>query len=174
MKQLYLFDHAPENFEPIIQKAPKGVRWKMCIDGASRNNPGPSGVGIYILRNDLEVESHGFYVGKKTNNQAEYLALLLGLFFIKKMVGPSDRLSIVSDSQLLVRQLRGSYKVKDNELKSLHGAALRMLKGITYDVAHVMREYNVQADDLANQGIDKKRAIPREVVTWLQEYDITV
>lgn len=58
--------------------------WKLFIDGASRNNPGPSGIGIFLLKNDQPFVSEGFFIGVKTNNQAEYLALVVGLFFVQK------------------------------------------------------------------------------------------
>src|SRR5690349_12915959 len=81
--------------------------WKLFIDGAARNNPGKAGAGIYILKNDQEVCKEGFYLGVKTNNQAEYAALLVGLYYIKQYIEPHDHLDIISDSQLLVRQFNG-------------------------------------------------------------------
>jgi ribonuclease HI len=176
MKQLYIFDMNARDSESLGPSplSAKRVHWTLCIDGASRGNPGTSGVGISILRNNQMVESHGFYVGKKTNNQAEYLALLLGLFFVQKLMGAGDTIVIKSDSQLLVRQVQGTYKVKHVELKPLHGAALAILKGISYEVTHVMREHNTQADDLANQGIDKKAMVSDAIVAWLRAHGVSL
>ena len=83
MKQLSIFDEA---FKKIEKKCGDGTRgyWKLFIDGASRNNPGPSGAGFLLLKDDKPVEQKGFFLGSKTNNQAEYFALLIGIFFLKK------------------------------------------------------------------------------------------
>lgn len=146
--------------------------WKLYIDGASRNNPGPAGVGIYLLKNDKLAVKKGCYIGTKTNNQAEYMALLLGLFYAKKYICSNDLLLIISDSQLLVRQLEGSYKVKNPELMTLYRLAKKLLHGIHYNVLHVLREDNKEADQMANIGIDSKKKLPKEFINILQSYEI--
>ena len=108
----------------------------------------------------------GYFLGIKTNNEAEYLALLLGLFLFKKQ-GP---LVIMSDSELLVRQISGIYKVKSPNLIKLHELALEMLKELDYKIYHIDRSKNKEADKLANQGIERKIKIPDEFTKFLQAY----
>jgi len=126
------------------------------VDGASRGNPGPAGIGAVVEfedgRTPLELCS---YIGETTNNVAEYRALLLALDEAFK-VAPSGRLTVYSDSELLVRQLNGRYKVKAEHLRPLHIEALRMLRLFSSAcVMHVAREENRQADLLANLAIDR-------------------
>jgi len=171
MKQLSLFDDA---FDTIKKSCGSGKKnyWKLFVDGAARNNPGPAGAGLFLLKNDEVVERHGFYLGSKTNNQAEYLALLLGLFYLKNHICRGDLVLVISDSQLLVRQLQGEYKVKNQELKPLHGLARHLLSGIAYNVVHVLREENVEADKLANRGVDKKKKPPAPFLDLLRSHEI--
>lgn len=175
MKQLSLFDAPVQKISDTPAPKLKLTYWKLCVDGAARNNPGPAGAGICIIKNDRTFQTHGFYLGSKTNNKAEYLALVVGLFYLNKLVTTKDDVVlIVSDSQLLIRQLEGKYKVKDAELKKLHELAHTILINLNYDVEHVMREDNTQADKLANKGIDKKILLTQDVLTWLRSYDITI
>lgn len=146
----------------------------MYIDGASRNNPGPAGVGIYIIKDDKPVEKLGFFIGTKTNNQAEYLALLIGVLFLKNHLLGDDLILITSDSELLVKQIKGVYRVKDSELKHLFSVAKKLLEGISYDIGHVLREDNKVADALANKGIDHHIKVPDHILTQLKEYDISL
>lgn len=141
--------------------------WRLYIDGAARNNPGPAGAGIYLVYNTQPIVEQGFYLGCKTNNQAEYLALLIGLFYSKKYVPAHEHVCIYSDSQLLVRQLSGEYKIKNNELKKLVGFVQELLSMVQYTLAHVRREHNTEADRLANKGIDTKQAVPQELLVFL-------
>ena len=169
MKQLFLFDNNNQQ-EPIYKKS---TLWQLYVDGASRNNPGPSGAGIYIVKNGVPAEKHGFYLGNRTNNQAEYLALLLGLFFLKKQINNSDDfVEIVSDSQLLVRQLLGSYRVKNSELQALHIFAKHMLATIKHKIIHVLRDKNTIADKLANKGVNEKIGVPDEFKKILAAHHI--
>lgn len=170
MKQRSLFD---TDNDPLHQKDKLGDYWKLYIDGASRNNPGLSGAGVYLLKNGIAVEEKGFFLGIKTNNQAEYLALLLGLFFAKKYMQPTDLIEIISDSQLLVRQLEGTYRVKHSELKPLYATARALLYSVRYCVTHVMREDNKRADALANKGVDERVPVPSEFVTMLKRHEIS-
>lgn len=149
-----------------------GSLYKVCVDGASRNNPGKSGGGVAIYKNDQLLETHGFYLGIKTNNQAEYGALLLGLFLVKKYLTEQDRLLIISDSQLLVRQLQGIYQIKHVDLKPLHNLAQHLLQDVSYKVMHVLREHNEVADQMANQGIDRKELMPPEFIKLLAAHSI--
>lgn len=169
MKQLFLFDALPAS-----TSAQPVTYWKLSIDGASRNNPGVAGAGIYIAKNGTTFEQHGYYLGTKTSNQAEYLALLIGIYYLKKHVAADEPVQILSDSQLLVRQIDGQYRVKHPELKPLHTFAQHMLATFNYDIAHVMREENSQADALANKGIDKKIHLPAPIADWLHAHGITL
>lgn len=172
MKQLSLFD---DEFKKL-EKCGTGIRryWKLFIDGASRNNPGPAGGGLFLLKSDEPVEKRGFFLGKKTNNQAEYFALLLGIFYLKRHVCKGDLVLIVSDSQLLVRQMKGEYKVKNTELKPLNKLARSLLRDVAHNVVHVLREENKEADALANEGLDKKRKPPQQFLDLLQQNKISI
>jgi ribonuclease HI len=151
-----------------------GHLFELFTDGASRNNPGHAGVGIFITKDKMPVEQLGFYVGIKTNNQAEYLALLLGILYLKKHVRPSDTVLIMSDSELMVKQLKGEYRVKNQELLRLHTIAQSMLAKLNYKVVHVMRDDNRMADRLANLGIDRATRVPDSVLAKLHEYSISL
>ena len=168
MKQMGIF--SPN--EPI-QKTIQDT-YSLYIDGASRNNPGPAGVGIYMLQDKQAIVQQGFYVGCKTNNQAEYLALLVGLFFAKKTVQPKDHLTIFSDSQLLVRQIKGQYRVKNEALKPLFSIAKNELINFPFDIYHIPREKNVMADMLANKGVDNKIPVPRGFLNLLDQYELSL
>lgn len=172
MKQLSLFEKESKKNEPCDV----GVRryWKLFVDGAARNNPGPAGAGLALFKGEEPVEMRGFYLGSKTNNQAEYFALLLGIFYLKKHLCGGDFVVIVSDSQLLVRQVQGAYRVKNAELKLLHELATTQLGDFMYNIVHVLREENKEADALANQGIDKKRKVPQSFLDSIQRYNIVI
>jgi ribonuclease HI len=168
MKQLSMFDEH-------ISDPPKHKRehWKLFVDGAARKNPGPAGAGIHIVHEHKTVKKVGFYLGTKTNNQAEYAALLLGLYFIKKLIDPHDFVDIISDSELLVKQLKGDYRVKHPDLKPLYLVAKTWLHDMHYAVKHVLREFNVVADEMANKGIDEKIAVPPAFKASLKSHGIT-
>lgn len=167
MKQMDLWATPPAKTEEVP------ATWQLFIDGASKNNPGPAGSGFVIIKNKEVVCRQGFYLGKKTNNQAEYYALVLGIFFAKKYIKKDELFTIISDSQLLVRQMNGIYKVKDAHLAQLKNLAIDWLRGYRYKVHHVLREHNTLADEMANRGVEKKTSIPQEFLHSLQEHDIT-
>lgn len=148
------------------------VVWQLFIDGASKKNPGPSGLGFVLMKNKEVICRQGFYLGTKTNNQAEYYALVVGIFFAQKYVKKNDQWMIISDSQLLVRQMNGIYKVKDDGLRQLKNLAAVWLEGYTYTIEHVLREYNTLADEMANRGVEKKTLLPQEVLYALQHHEI--
>ncbi len=104
MKQLSIFN-PPSTKQKDQSEHHHKHPWRLFVDGASRNNPGPSGAGIYVVRDGKEMLKKGFYLGKKTNNQAEYLALVLGIFLLKKLVQSDENIIITSDSLLLIKQL---------------------------------------------------------------------
>lgn len=120
------------------------------FDGASKSNPGISGAGAVIYENDIEIWSESIFVGiKETNNYAEYKGLILGLkkaneLEIKKIV-------VQGDSQLIIKQMKGEYKVKSENLIPLYNEAKQLEKGfdnIQYE--HIYRNKNKRADQLSN------------------------
>ena len=122
--------------------------------GAARGNPGAAGCGAVICEADgTVVKELSRYLGHTTNNVAEYEGLLMGLEALLEM--GKKKIIIQSDSQLMVRQLNGEYRVKDDQLKKLFARAVHLLRQFErYRIVHVPREYNKRADRLANKGID--------------------
>jgi ribonuclease HI len=171
MKQLSFFNQ--ENSDSL-SLTPKAItQWILYIDGASRNNPGLAGAGICLMQNEKIICEQGFFLGVKTNNQAEYLALLLGLFFASSYAKLGDHVRIVSDSQLLVRQMQGGYKVKDIILLELKRIAIDLMKPFHIEFVHVLRSENKKADELANYGIDKKISPPKRFSDLLSTFHCT-
>ena len=129
-------------------------------DGASRGNPGESGIGI-ILRDESGniIFSGGGYIGQATNNIAEYQALLACLKKARAL--ECKKLIVHSDSQLMVRQLQGKYRVKDKKLQEYYREAQVLLNGapFVFEIFHVEREGNRDADLLANAGIDNRKKL---------------
>jgi ribonuclease HI len=132
--------------------------WRLHCDGACRGNPGPAGAGVVLHdpQGRLKVRK-GRYLGETTNNVAEYQALLLGLEEARKL--SVRKLQVLADSELMVKQLNGLYRVKSPHLLPLWRQALQALKQLeSYAVIHVPREKNRLADEVANQAIDQKAA----------------
>ena len=146
---------------------------KIYIDGAARKNPGPAGSGICLKKGEETVFEQGFFLGDRTNNQAEYFALLLAVFFVEQYVKKGDLVLIYSDSQLLVRQMLGMYVVRDSILKKMKQIAQEMLVGYNVKFCHVYRDQNQQADLLANRGIDKKIPLPKKFLDIMQLHGIS-
>ena len=129
-------------------------------DGASRGNPGDSGIGIILKDEHGSILSSNFgYIGKATNNVAEYTALIACLKLAHKR--GCRYLVVHSDSELLVRQMEGTYKVKEPRLKKFveQAHALIGLAKIKCAFRHITRENNRDADRLANHGIDSRRSL---------------
>ena len=129
--------------------------WLLMVDGAARGNPGPAGCGAVICdEKGAVVRELSRYLGHATNNVAEYEALLMGLEALIEL--KRNKIVVQSDSQLLVRQLNGEYRVKDGKLKVLYQRAAGLLRQFgSYRIVHVRRELNKAADRLANRGIDE-------------------
>ena len=131
-----------------------------CTDGASRGNPGDSGIGLVVRdeAGDLVLSEYG-YIGRATNNVAEYTALLAMLRRARRW--SCSRLVIRSDSELMVRQISGDYKVRDEGLRPLYRKVVDLLERSPFpvEVRHIPRDENGEADRLANQGIDTRRKI---------------
>ena len=124
-------------------------------DGASRNNPGEAGAGVYILKDGEPYEEIARYLGTTTNNIAEYTAAIIGLE--RAVAAGARRVNLFADSELMVKQLNGQYKVKNEGLKPLHAKARELIARIgTVEVQYIRRERNREADALANRAIDEK------------------
>jgi len=132
----------------------------LFADGGSRGNPGPAASGAVLLDGSGELleEAHA-YLGVKTNNVAEWTALLLGLEAAAKR--GIKRLAIRLDSELVVKQLRGEYRVKHPDLQPLHRRAGTLLRRFEYvDLRHVPRKQNALADRLVNRVLDQEAPEP--------------
>jgi ribonuclease HI len=127
-------------------------------DGASRGNPGHAAAGVVIERADGTVRATGKrYLGVMTNNQAEYRALILGLTAVARYAPASVRVYL--DSELVVRQMTGQYRVRDEALRSLYDEARRLAAALhAVSFIHVPRGKNAQADKLANKALDEHAA----------------
>lgn len=124
-------------------------------DGGARGNPGPAGYGVVIHdAQGNKVASLSQYLGRQTNNFAEYQALIGALEYAVEH-GPKA-LSVISDSELMVRQIKGIYKVKEPTLRDLHARASQLIRQLDwFNIEHVLRGKNRDADDLANAAMDK-------------------
>lgn len=142
--------------------SPKDRFLTLYIDGASRGNPGRAGAGVWIT--DVEgrpLKAVCRYLGHRTNNEAEYWALLIGLREAKRLGAGFIR--VYTDSELMARQINGIYRVRHPNLKPLYTAVLDVLKGFrSYEVIPIPREGNSEADRLANQAIDGRTAREEE------------
>jgi ribonuclease HI len=124
-------------------------------DGGARGNPGPAGYGVVIHDSSgKKVAGLSQYLGRQTNNFAEYQALIAALEYTVEH-GPKA-LKVISDSELLVRQIKGIYKVKEPTLRDLHARASQLISKLDwFNIEHVLRGHNREADELANQAMDK-------------------
>jgi ribonuclease HI len=124
------------------------------VDGGARGNPGPAAIAAVVATPDGEVlEQRGERIGRATNNVAEYRALLLGLERAREL-GAAE-VEVIGDSELVVRQVKGEYKVKDSGLKPLHQQARQALRDFdAWSIRHVRREDNEAADLLVNETLD--------------------
>jgi ribonuclease HI len=123
------------------------------IDGASRGNPGPAGIGVVIIKDNLRIAEYKEFIGKKTNNQAESTALKKALQIASAF---DDEITVLSDSQLVVNQRNNKYKVRSKQLKIIYREISnleRHFKIVMYK--HIPREKNEDADLLANRAIDE-------------------
>jgi ribonuclease HI len=125
------------------------------IDGGARGNPGPSGYGVVIQdQSGRKVATLSEYLGHQTNNFAEYQALIAALEYATQH--GEKALKVISDSELLVRQIKGIYKVKNPTLKDLHARASQLVRQLDwFSIGHVLRGKNQEADRLANAAMDK-------------------
>lgn len=129
-------------------------RLKIYVDGASRGNPGDAGIGIVMLDEDGNVVKEICdYIGQTTNNIAEYTALVTAM---KEAIEVGcEEIEVFSDSELMVKQIKGEYQIKNEGLKRLYSQVSQLMKEFkSFSINHVKREFNKRADELANEGID--------------------
>ncbi len=185
-KQLSLFGQpTPQVSEPkvVIPVSPTEEQFlspkleehrliKVFSDGASRGNPGLSGIGIVFKQADRKKPflKHGYLIKNTTNNVAEYIALLAAIKITEASLTNYhfEEVQFFADSELLVKQMNGIYKVKNGKLKPLFTEIKRILssKKYAYSFIHIPREKNQEADEQANEGIDRKNLPPE----WLAKY----
>jgi acyl dehydratase/ribonuclease HI len=145
--------------EPETHSARLEGAYTANIDGAARGNPGPAAYGVVIRRPDGTThESLGKYIGRHTNNVAEYYALIAALDYAA--ASGIRRLRVLSDSQLIVNQIKGLYKVKHPDLRPLHERAKKQAASLeAFTIQYVPREQNRDADDLANAALDSTSGV---------------
>lgn len=132
---------------------------KIHTDGGSRGNPGPAGIGVFI-QGDKEKEYYEF-IGEATNNEAEYQGLILALKKVKSLLGKdvaySSDVTIYVDSELMVKQINGEYKIKDEKIQPLYLEAHNLMVPFgNVKIISVPREENKRADALVNQALDEE------------------
>jgi ribonuclease HI len=130
------------------------MRYRVHTDGAARGNPGPAAIGIVVHDADgIVVYEASRSLGTKTNNEAEYLALIAALEYLKdSRIREAD---FFLDSELVVKQLKGEYRVKEPRMRSLFGQVTMLLNAVpTHSFTHVRRADNARADALANEALD--------------------
>ena len=130
------------------------MRYVVHTDGAARGNPGPAAIGVVIEDGQgRTVYEASRALGVHTNNEAEYLALIAALEYLKE--ARAGEAEFLLDSELVVRQLTGAYRVKEPRLKTLHARATMLLNAVRkHTIRHVRREENARADELANEALD--------------------
>lgn len=147
-----LFAEVPAEPKPVA------AAYRANIDGGSRGNPGPAAYGVIVRDGRGEIVAKlKKYIGRMTNNVAEYYGLIAALDYAESQ--SVKALRIESDSELLVKQMRGLYKVKSEDLRPLFERALKMSKMFgSFRIEHVYREQNREADALANEALDEVEA----------------
>jgi len=148
-----LFADAPADSKPV-------AAYRVNIDGGSRGNPGPAAYGVVIRDTRGEVVTKlRKYIGRATNNVAEYYGLIAALDYAQ--THGVRALRVESDSELLVKQMHGHYKVKSGDLRPLFERAKKMSESFdSFRIDHVYREQNREADALANEALDEAEGVP--------------
>jgi len=130
------------------------ARLTVNVDGGARGNPGPAAIGVVLRDAAGEViAERSERIGRATNNVAEYRALLAGIELAAEH--GAEELELIGDSELIVRQVEGRYKVKDAGMRELHAQVKRALASLeSWSIRHVRREHNADADRLVNAALD--------------------
>ncbi len=141
-------------FSSPVAKPPE-VHLLAHIDGGARGNPGPAGYGVVVQdQSGHKVADLHQYLGHQTNNFAEYQGLIAALEYA--VSNGHKALKVISDSELLVRQIKGIYKVKNSTLRDLHARAKELISKLEwFSIGHALREHNREADELANLAMDQ-------------------
>ncbi|HXJ86075.1 MAG TPA: ribonuclease HI family protein [Candidatus Binatia bacterium] len=169
----------PQKSKPLfdLHEKPPANCLIAYTDGGARGNPGPSGYGVVIKdATGKRIAGLSEYLGHQTNNFAEYQGLIAALEYALQH-GPKA-LKVVSDSELLVRQIKGIYKVKNPILQDLHARAKELIAQLDwFSIGHALREHNQEADRLANEAMDRgmgrspRPAEPMAQALPLQEFE---
>lgn len=138
------------------------------IDGGARGNPGPSGYGVYVEdAQGKKIAELSDYLGEQTNNFAEYSGLIAALEYAVKSGVKS--LQVVSDSELLVKQMKGQYKVRSESLLDIYREAKQLVSRLEhFEIRHVLRAYNRDADRLANEAMDRGTGRSKSAATPIE------
>jgi ribonuclease HI len=133
-----------------------GTLWRLNTDGAAKGNPGPAGAGWVLSNEETGITlKDGRFLGEATNNEAEYQALIMGLE--QSLIQGAREIVVRMDSELLVRQINGVYKVRNPRLAVFFEKAKDLLRKFSkYDIIHIPREQNQEADRMANEAIRRR------------------
>ena len=141
--------------EFLKQKVNISKKISFYTDGGSRGNPGVAGSGV-VVDNGVTKKGYFYYLGIQTNNFAEYTGLLKALSLAKEM--KAEEITVYTDSELMCKQINGVYKVKNPQLLILYKEAMTYICSLkSFKIEHIRREFNKDADSLANMAMDKKR-----------------
>jgi ribonuclease HI len=124
------------------------------VDGGSLGNPGPSGIGVVIEGGEGGTVRIARWIGRQDNNVAEYVALLEALQYALSL--KAEALHVYSDSQVVVRQMRGEYNCQSSRLYSLHWICRKLTRSLRFSITHVPRERNAEANGLANSAVRQR------------------
>ena len=124
------------------------------VDGGSLGNPGPSGIGVVIEGCEGGTVRIARWIGRQDNNVAEYVALLEALQYALSL--KAEALHVYSDSQVVVRQMRGEYNCQSSRLYSLHWICRKLTRSLRFSITHVPRERNAEANGLANSAVRQR------------------
>ncbi|VAX36582.1 Ribonuclease HI [hydrothermal vent metagenome] len=131
---------------------------EIFTDGACSGNPGPAGIGVVINRDGKRLKEISRSIGEATNNIAEYSALICALQ--EALIFKANRLNVFMDSELICKQIAGSYKVKNEKLKPLFDQVKQLLRGFeNVNIQHVLRAKNKEADKLATAAVKRKKQV---------------
>jgi ribonuclease HI len=151
--------------DAVPETKPAIAAWRANIDGGSRGNPGPASYGVVVRDPRGEIVAKlKKYIGRMTNNVAEYYGLIAALDYAQSQ--GIRQLRVEADSELMVKQMRGQYKVKSPELRPLFERARKMVQSLeSFRIDHVYREQNAEADALANEAMDEAEGRPPRSAT---------
>lgn len=136
------------------------MKVKVYTDGASRGNPGSAAVGVLIQdESGNEIKTFKKFIGECTNNVAEYTALIESVKLLKELNEPFEEINFFCDSELIVKQIRGEYKIRNKDLINLSLEFWKEIKSlnIKFSIKHIPREENKTADKLANEALDENK-----------------